>query len=157
MQVAPSGGQIWNYCKWRHVVAKFGTNSSGAIWWSNLELMLTRRHWIYGDLFGFTVQVIWNYCNWRHLVAKFGTNASGAIWWSNLELMLPCGHWIYGDLFWIYCTGDFLLDFSFLLLDFWVIFLMHCFVGHTAWAPKGPRLLVIVINILTLYCESRGE
>ena len=28
MQVAPSGGQICNSCKWRHLVAKFGTNAS---------------------------------------------------------------------------------------------------------------------------------
>ena len=31
-QVAPSGDQIWNYCKWRHLVAKFWTDASGAIW-----------------------------------------------------------------------------------------------------------------------------
>ena len=37
--VAPSGGQIWNLCKWRHLVANFATNSSGAIWWTILQLM----------------------------------------------------------------------------------------------------------------------
>ena len=26
-------------CKWRHLVDKFATNASGAIWWSNLQLM----------------------------------------------------------------------------------------------------------------------
>ena len=31
MQVAPSGGQICNLCKWRHLVAKFATNVSGAM------------------------------------------------------------------------------------------------------------------------------
>ena len=36
---APSGGQICNQCKWRHLVAKFGTDSSGTIWWPNLEVM----------------------------------------------------------------------------------------------------------------------
>ena len=30
-----------------HLVAKFGTNSSGAIWWPNFELMLPCGHWIY--------------------------------------------------------------------------------------------------------------
>ena len=30
MQVAPSCGQFFNSCKWRHLVAKFGTNASGA-------------------------------------------------------------------------------------------------------------------------------
>ena len=52
MQLAPSGGQIWNQyasgasggkignqCKWRHLVAKFATKVSGAIWWPNLQLM----------------------------------------------------------------------------------------------------------------------
>ena len=39
MQVVPSGGQIFNQCKWRHLVAKIGTNASGAIWWPNLQLM----------------------------------------------------------------------------------------------------------------------
>ena len=39
MQVAPSGGQICNKCKWCHLVAKFGTNASCALWWPNLELM----------------------------------------------------------------------------------------------------------------------
>ena len=39
MQVVPSGGQIFNQCKWRHLVAKFGTNASCAIWWPNLKLM----------------------------------------------------------------------------------------------------------------------
>ena len=39
MQVAPSGGQICNYCKWCHLVVKFATDTSGAIWWPNLQLM----------------------------------------------------------------------------------------------------------------------
>ena len=34
IQVAPSGGQIWNLYKWHHLVVKFGTNASpgGQIW-----------------------------------------------------------------------------------------------------------------------------
>ena len=39
MHVTLPGGQIWNQCKWRHLVAKFATKVSGAIWWPNLELM----------------------------------------------------------------------------------------------------------------------
>ena len=39
MQVVPSGGQICNQCKWRHLVAKIGTNASEAIWWTILQLM----------------------------------------------------------------------------------------------------------------------
>ena len=38
MQMAPSGGQICNQCKWCHLVAKFGTNDRFAISWPNLEL-----------------------------------------------------------------------------------------------------------------------
>ena len=37
MQVAPSGGQICNLCKWRHLVAKFGTNASGVMLLLNLN------------------------------------------------------------------------------------------------------------------------
>ena len=39
MQVTQPGGKICNLCKWCHLVAKFATNASGAIWWPNLELM----------------------------------------------------------------------------------------------------------------------
>ena len=39
MQVAPSGDKIWNYCNRCHLVTKFVTNASGAIWWPNLQLM----------------------------------------------------------------------------------------------------------------------
>ena len=39
MQVAPSCGHICNKWKWRHLVAKFGTNPNGATWWPNLQLM----------------------------------------------------------------------------------------------------------------------
>ena len=40
MQVAPSCGQFFNSCKWRHLVAKFGTNASGATisWRDNSSL-----------------------------------------------------------------------------------------------------------------------
>ena len=52
-QVAPSGGQILNWCKWRHLVTKFVfalvtnfiTNASGAIWWPNFELIQVEPHW----------------------------------------------------------------------------------------------------------------
>ena len=81
MQVAPSGGQICNQCKWRHLVAKFGTNASGAIWWPIFQLMqLMQVAPSCGQFF--------NSCKWRHLVAKFGTNASGATisWRDNSSL-----------------------------------------------------------------------
>ena len=64
MQVVPSGGQICNQCKWRHLVAKFGTNASGAIWWPILQLMQVAPSG-----------------------GQFATNASGAIWWTILQLM----------------------------------------------------------------------
>ena len=40
MQVVPSGGQNCNKCKWCHLVAKFGTNASCAIWWPNLKMQV---------------------------------------------------------------------------------------------------------------------
>ena len=39
MQVNQPDGQICILCKWRHLVAKFVTDGSGAIWWPTLELM----------------------------------------------------------------------------------------------------------------------
>ena len=39
MQVTQPGGHIWNLYNWRHLVAKFGTYTSGAIWWPHLELI----------------------------------------------------------------------------------------------------------------------
>ena len=40
MQVAPSGGENWNQCKWHHLVVMFGTNTSGTTYnWPNLEPM----------------------------------------------------------------------------------------------------------------------
>ena len=39
MHVMLPGSQLWNQCKWRHLVAKFATNASGAMWWPNLELI----------------------------------------------------------------------------------------------------------------------
>ena len=65
MQVMQTGDQ----CKWRHLVAKFASNASGAIWWSNLQMMQVVA----------SGKQICNYCKWRYLVAKFATNASSAI------------------------------------------------------------------------------
>ena len=56
---------------WCHPVAKFATYASGAIWWSNLQLMQVVP----------SGGQICNSCKWRHLVAKFVTDASGATWW----------------------------------------------------------------------------
>ena len=36
MQVAPSGGKIYNFCKWRHLVGNFATNASSVILLLNL-------------------------------------------------------------------------------------------------------------------------
>ena len=66
-QLVPSGGQICNQCKWRHLVAKIGTNASSATWWPKLEPMLIASH----------VGQIWNQFWWHHLVVKFWTNTSG--------------------------------------------------------------------------------
>ena len=39
MQVAPPGDQIFHQCKWRHLMAKFLANTSGATWWLNFQQM----------------------------------------------------------------------------------------------------------------------
>ena len=39
IQVAPSGGQQWNECKWHHLVAKLVTNSRSPNCWPNLQLV----------------------------------------------------------------------------------------------------------------------
>ena len=57
MEVTPSGGQICNLCKWRHLVAKFATNVSSAICWPNLQL-----------------------CKWCHVVAKFNPSYEVNFW-----------------------------------------------------------------------------
>ena len=67
MQVALSCGQFFNSCKWCHLVAKFGTYASDAIWWPIFQLMQV-------------LQV-------APSCGNFSTHASGAIWWPNLELM----------------------------------------------------------------------
>ena len=96
MQVAPSGGQIWNQCKWHHLVAKFATYASGAIGWPILQLMQMApsggqiwNQYVSGASSG----KIGNQFKWSHLVAKFATSASGAIWWQNSQLMqvVPSG------------------------------------------------------------------
>ena len=68
MQVTQPGG---------HLLAKFATNASGAIWWPNLQPMQVVP----------SGGQICNQCKWCHQVAKFRTNASGVMWWPNLELM----------------------------------------------------------------------
>ena len=46
MPVAPSGGQIWNRCKWRHLVAKFSTIANDAIWYNiRCSCTLSRPSW----------------------------------------------------------------------------------------------------------------
>ena len=103
MQVVPSFGQICNKYKLRHLVAKFATNASGAIWWPNLLLMQVAP----------SGGQICSQCKWRHLVAKFATNASGGIWWPKLQLMFT-SMWChvvakfnpsYGVNFWVRCAS----------------------------------------------------
>ena len=74
MQLVPTGGQIWNRCKWRHLVDNFVTNASGAITWPTLQLTQVVSS---GD----------QICKLQHLMTKLATNAIGVIWWSNLEPM----------------------------------------------------------------------
>ena len=66
--MAPSGGQIFNKCKWYHLVAKFGTNASGAIWWPNLELLQVEPP-LAGEITQVKASIPWVRC------------ASGNVWW----------------------------------------------------------------------------
>ena len=39
MQVIQPSGQVWKQCKWRHLMTKFWTNPSCAVWWPNMQLI----------------------------------------------------------------------------------------------------------------------
>ena len=67
--MVPPDDQIFNQSKLCHLLAKFATNASGAIWWSNLQLMQVVS----------SGGQICNLYKWRHMVAKFATYTSGAI------------------------------------------------------------------------------
>ena len=75
MQVAPSGGQICNSCKWCQQVAKFATNASSAFWWPNLLIMQLAP----------SDGQICNWFKWCHIVAKLNPS--------------------YGVNFWVRCTS----------------------------------------------------
>ena len=87
MQVAPSGGQNWNQCKWRYLVAKSVTNAGGATWWCK------KQQYIQATQVAPQGGQIYNQCTWCHLMAKIGTNTS-YIWnqcktctlWSHLQI-----------------------------------------------------------------------
>ena len=57
MHVTLPGGQLWNQCKWCHLVAKFVTKASIATWWPKLEPMLIALH----------VGQIFNQCKWHSI------------------------------------------------------------------------------------------
>ena len=42
MHVAPPAGPNWNLYNLHHLVAKFGTNAIGAIWWPNFEMQVVK-------------------------------------------------------------------------------------------------------------------
>ena len=60
MQVAPSGGQICNLCKLRHLVAKFVTGASGATWWP-LEPMQV-AFYLAGEITQVKEAILWVRC-----------------------------------------------------------------------------------------------
>ena len=65
MQFAPTGGQIWNWCKWRHLVDNFVTYASGAIRWQTFQLAQVvssgGQKAFQGNV---TMQVTWNVTQW---------------------------------------------------------------------------------------------
>ena len=70
MQVAPSSGQTCNWCKCHHLVAKFSTNASSAMWWPNVQLMHVAP----------SGGQICNKCKWCHIVAKFSPSHGVNFW-----------------------------------------------------------------------------
>ena len=59
MQVAQSGVQIWNSCKWRHLVAKFATNASGPM----LSTLVQVTESISGSVVPLAMFTIWDFTN----------------------------------------------------------------------------------------------
>ena len=57
-------------CKWRHLVAKFEVYASGAIWWSNLQLMQVAPS-------GGQICDKWKWC---YIVAKFNPSHRVNFW-----------------------------------------------------------------------------
>ena len=92
------GSQLWKQCKWRHLVAKYATNASGAIWWPNCQLIQMASSG--GQLY--------NFCKWRHLVAKFATSENEAIWWPNLKSCHVVAEFSpsHGVNFWVRCASS---------------------------------------------------
>merc|ERR1711974_37946 len=102
IQVMPPVSQIFYSYKWRHLVAKFATNTSGATWSSNFQLMQSGATWssnfqlMQGGATWWTnfqlIQVappsgqIYNLYVRCHLVANLSTNATGATCWPDFQL-----------------------------------------------------------------------
>ena len=61
MQVAPSGGQICNSCKWCHLVANFATDASDATWWP-LEPMEVAFFLLAGEITQVKEAIPWVRC-----------------------------------------------------------------------------------------------
>ena len=68
MQEAPSGGENWNQCKWRHLVAKLITNASCANFWPHLQENQVAPSGCH----------IYNQYKYKYLVAKLGTDTCEA-------------------------------------------------------------------------------
>ena len=79
MQLAPTGGQIWNWCKWRHLVDNFVTYASGAIRWQTFQLAQVvssgGQKAFQGNV---TMQVTWNVTQWPNFepICNKSENAS---------------------------------------------------------------------------------
>ena len=97
MQVVPSGYQVCDQCMWLHLVAKFGTNTSGAIWWRILHLMQIAppgdQNWnqclfLAGEITQIKEAIAWARCasgNVYFIVLL--TNGNGLHWLAFLSLM----------------------------------------------------------------------
>ena len=62
MLIALHVGQIWNQCWWRHLVVKFGTNTSGTTYnWPTLEPMQV-TFYLAGEITQVKASIPWARC-----------------------------------------------------------------------------------------------
>ena len=75
---------------WRHLVAKFGTNANGTIWWPNLEPMQV-AFFLAEEIARVKESIPWVRC------------AAGNVFIGNLLLVIPASsylHIIFNGIFW---------------------------------------------------------
>ena len=169
--MVPPDDQILNQSKLCQLVGKYASNTSGAIWWSNLQLIQVAP----------SGGQICNLCEWHQLMVKFAMNASGAMWFTNgvqvMEsisgsvvplamfsecLSYPDGHKFYTNLY-IFCARKWM---STLWFDLQPAVQMH---KHTfyqyrqmaflsgAQMPKCISITRGIVSLLSGQCQASNH